>query len=304
KFNFFFNRVLFSFILILVTISVLVYSCYYLNGEANFYYYFFVLLVFVGRIFSLIFRNAIRAPTPVSSLVHRSTLVTAGLILLINFNALIFSKNIIRIVLVVGIFTIFFSRITALFEEDLKKVVALRTLSQIGFSIVTLGLGLNFIALIHLLSHALFKRCLFIQVGYLIHCSFGQQDGRNYNNLGNLPFFIQIQILVTLFCLCGLIFSRGAVRKDFILEIFFSNNFIVFFSSIFFIAVFITFGYSYHFYAPLIFLFLSFFIILISVKFILKEVSFKFLGDYLPKLSIYFLINIKRTDLFLNKLNL
>lgn len=452
KFNFFFNRVLFSFILILVTISVLVYSCYYLNGEANFYYYFFVLLVFVGRIFSLIFRNgvfsilvrwdilgisrfflvlfynnwdrcrgsintvltnrlgdffififfalrffrgfyfirfsfvaitpalfliltaftksaqfpfrgwlpkAIRAPTPVSSLVHRSTLVTAGLILLINFNALIFSKNIIRIVLVVGIFTIFFSRITALFEEDLKKVVALRTLSQIGFSIVTLGLGLNFIALIHLLSHALFKRCLFIQVGYLIHCSFGQQDGRNYNNLGNLPFFIQIQILVTLFCLCGLIFSRGAVRKDFILEIFFSNNFIVFFSSIFFIAVFITFGYSYRlwkrlfstfnksidhfsnrvlinylrlflvifsisfiwwintnllflpslflyldFYAPLIFLFLSFFIILISVKFILKEVSFKFLGDYLPKLSIYFLINIKRTDLFLNKLNL
>nr|BAT21228.1 NADH dehydrogenase subunit 5 [Rhabditophanes sp. KR3021] len=452
KFNFFFNSVLFSFILMLVTMSVLVYSCYYLNGEANFYYYFFVLLVFVGSMFSLIFSNgvfsmlvswdmlgissfflvlfynnwdscsgsmntvltnrlgdffmfiffalsffsgfyfisfsfvaitpalfliltaftksaqfpfsgwlpkAMSAPTPVSSLVHSSTLVTAGLILLMNFNALMFSKNIMSMVLVVGIFTMFFSSITALFEEDLKKVVALSTLSQMGFSMVTLGLGLNFIALIHLLSHALFKSCLFMQVGYLIHCSFGQQDGRNYNNLGNLPFFIQIQMLVTLFCLCGLMFSSGAVSKDFILEMFFSNNFMVFFSSMFFMAVFMTFGYSYRlwkslfstfnksmdhfsnsvlmnylslflvifsisfiwwintnllflpslflyldFYAPLMFLFLSFFIILISVKFILKEVSFKFLGDYLPKLSIYFLINMKSTDLFLNKLNL
>ncbi|PZR22103.1 MAG: hypothetical protein DI535_26950 [Citrobacter freundii] len=189
--------------------------------------------------------KAMSAPTPVSSLVHSRTLVTAGLILLMNFNNLVMEKNLISIVLIIGLFTMFFSRITALVEEDLKKVVALSTLSQIGFSIVTLGLGLNFISFIHLIRHALFKSCLFIQVGYIIHCSFGQQDGRNYRNNGNLPYFIQLQLLVTLFCLCGLIFSRGAVRKDFILEIFFSNTYKMFFSLMFFVSVFLTFGYSY-----------------------------------------------------------
>jgi len=171
--------------------------------------------------------------------------VTAGLILLINFNYVIIHKNVLIIVLLIGIFTIFFSRVTALVEEDLKKVVALRTLSQIGFSIVTLGLVLNFISFIHLVRHALFKSCLFIQVGYIIHCSFGQQYGRNYRNNGNLPNFIQLQLLVTLFCLCGLVFSRGAVRKDFILEIFFRNTNMIFFGLIFFVSVFLTFGYRY-----------------------------------------------------------
>jgi len=129
-------------------------------------------------------------------------------------------------------------------EEDLKKVVALSTLSQIGFSIVTLGLGLRFISFIHLIRHALFKSCLFIQVGYIIHCSFGQQDGRNYSNNGNLPNFIQLQLLVTLFCLCGLIFSRGAVRKDFILEFFYyvSAEGIIL-RVLFFFGVFLTFLY-------------------------------------------------------------
>lgn len=338
KFNFYFNSILFSFILFLVTFRVLVFRTYYLNRELNFNYYYFVLLIFVGSMFSLNFSNsiftmllswdllgisrfflvlfynnwdrcsgaintaltnrlgdyfifvffglsvfsgyyflsfsifssyiallllltaftkraqfpfsswlpkAIRAPTPVRSLVHRRTLVTAGLILLINFNNLVLQKNFISFVLIIGLFTIFFSSLASLVEEDLKKVVALSTLSQIGFSMVTLGLGLSFISFIHLVRHALFKSCLFIQVGYIIHCSFGQQDGRNYSNNGNLPNFIQIQILVTLFCLCGLIFSRGAVRKDFILELFFSNNYILFFSLMFFVSVFLTFGYRY-----------------------------------------------------------
>lgn len=333
-----FNNLLFSFILLLVSFSVFIFSTYYLNSELNFNYYYFVLLIFILRIFSLNFRSrpvsiiiswdllgissfflvlfynnwdrcsgsintvltnrlgdyfififfrgaligcysiidhslfrdymgllliftaftkraqfpfsgwlpkAISAPTPVSSLVHRRTLVTAGLILLINFFDLVIHDDISKVILVVGIFTIFFSRITALVEEDLKKVVALRTLSQIGFATVTLGLGLYYISFLHLVSHALFKRCLFIQVGYIIHCSFGQQDGRNYRNNGNLPNFIQLQLVVTLFCLCGLVFSRGAVRKDFILEIFFSGGYIMLLSLIFFVTIFLTFGYSY-----------------------------------------------------------
>lgn len=450
KFNFYFNRILFSFILILVTFRVLVFRTYYLNGELNFNYYYFVLLIFVGRIFRLNFRNriftilvrwdllgisrfflvlfynnwdrcrgaintaltnrlgdyfifvffsgsifsryyflrfsffssyivfllfltaftkraqfpfrswlpkAIRAPTPVSSLVHRRTLVTAGLILLINFNYLILRKNVIFFCLLIGIFTIFFSRVTALVEEDLKKVVALRTLSQIGFSIVTLGLGLRFISFIHLVRHALFKSCLFIQVGYIIHCSFGQQDGRNYRNNGNLPNFIQLQLLVTLFCLCGLIFSSGAVRKDFILEIFFINNYMIFFRLIFFISVYITFGYRYRlwkrfflsfnkvinhyrrsvfinflrlilvlfsirflwwlniniinipslflyvdFFVPLFYTVFVFFLFFLSLKVLFKELTYKFLVDYLAKNRIYKIKNIKFVDFLLNNI--
>nr|YP_004123399.1 NADH dehydrogenase subunit 5 [Contracaecum rudolphii B Bullini et al., 1986]ACP30396.1 NADH dehydrogenase subunit 5 [Contracaecum rudolphii B Bullini et al., 1986] len=338
KVNFYFNSLMFSLILMLVTVSVLFFSTYYLSGELNFNYYYFMLLVFVGSMFSLIYSNscftmllswdllgissfflvlfynnwdscsgamntvltnrlgdfflfvffssvifssyyflslsffcclsslmllaasftksarfpfsgwlpkAMSAPTPISSLVHSSTLVTAGLVLLMNFSELSLNKEVIIIILMIGIFTMFFSSVAALVEEDLKKVVALSTLSQMGFSMLTLGLGLGFVSFVHLLSHALFKSCLFMQIGYLIHCSFGQQDGRNYSNMGNLPSFIQLQLLVTLFCLCGLVFSSGAVSKDFILEFFFSNSFMVFFALMFFVSVFFTFGYSY-----------------------------------------------------------
>lgn len=338
KVSVYFDSVIFSLILLLVTLSVLVFRTYYLDGELNFNYYYFMLLIFVGSMFRLIYSSrsftmlfrwdllgissfflvlfynnwdscsgaintvltnrlgdfflfifftrvmfrryyflslswfcgvsslmlllasftkraqfpfrgwlpkAIRAPTPVRSLVHSRTLVTAGLVLVMNFSEMVLNKNVLGVVLVIGIFTIFFSSIAALVEEDLKKVVALSTLSQIGFSMFTVGLGLSFVSFIHLLSHALFKSCLFMQVGYLIHCSLGQQDGRNYSNLGNLPSFIQLQLLITLFCLCGLVFSRGAVSKDFILEFFFSNFFMSGLALMFFLSVFLTFGYRY-----------------------------------------------------------
>nr|YP_010981599.1 NADH dehydrogenase subunit 5 [Kalicephalus indicus]UAV84949.1 NADH dehydrogenase subunit 5 [Kalicephalus indicus] len=338
KFNFYFNSVLFSLILGLVTLSVLIFSTYYLSGELNFNYYYFVLLIFVGSMFMLnysssiftmllswdllgissfflvLFYNnwdsssgamntalmnrigdffmftffsgaifygyyflsfemmcgmmvllllltaftksaqfpfsswlpkAMSAPTPVSSLVHSSTLVTAGLILLMNFNKLLLNGGVMKVMLLIGMFTMFFSSITALVEEDMKKVVALSTLSQMGFSMLTLGLGMSFISFIHLVSHALFKSCLFMQVGYLIHCNYGQQDGRGYGNNGNLPMLMQLQLLVTLFCLCGLVFSSGMVSKDAILELFFYNNYNMMISIMFFLSVFFTFGYSY-----------------------------------------------------------
>jgi NADH:ubiquinone oxidoreductase subunit 5 (subunit L)/multisubunit Na+/H+ antiporter MnhA subunit len=90
-----------------------------------------------------------RAPTPVSSLVHRRTLVTAGLILLMNFNFLLKNLNFLFFIFLIGILTMFFSSITALLEEDLKKIVAQRTLSLIGFSITTLGLAILFISYFH-----------------------------------------------------------------------------------------------------------------------------------------------------------
>lgn len=189
--------------------------------------------------------KAIRAPTPVSSLVHSRTLVTAGLLLMFNFLIFLMRSFLSLLVFFVGLLTIFFSSVTAVVEEDLKKVVALSTLSQIGFSMTTLGMGVGFISLLHLLSHALFKRCLFIQVGYIIHCSFGQQDGRSYGFLLNIPLFVQVQLLVTLFCLCGLFFTRGLVRKDLILEFYFSNSSYLFLVLFFFLSVYLTFFYRY-----------------------------------------------------------
>lgn len=338
KFYFFFNSILFSFVLLLVSVTVFVYSCYYLDGEVNFFYYFFVLCLFIFSIFFLVFRNgifsllvswdllgitsfflvlfynnwdscngsmntvitnrigdffififfslsffsgyyfstfsfccfsfccflflaaftkraqfpfsgwlpkAISAPTPVSSLVHSRTLVTAGFVLLVNYNFIICSSYLMSFVLLSGVFTLFYAGVSAIFEEDLKKVVALSTLSQIGFAMITVGLGFSYLGFIHLLSHALFKSCLFIQVGYIIHCRFGQQDGRNYVNVGSFPFFIQLQLLVTLFCLCGLFFFSGFVRKDFILEMFFMNFYCFIFCCLFFLGVFFTFCYSY-----------------------------------------------------------
>nr|ARV88281.1 NADH dehydrogenase subunit 5 [Caenorhabditis sp.] len=404
KFNFYFNSILFSFILFIVTLIVLIFSTYYLNSELNFNYYYFVLLVFVMSMFSLNFSNSIftmllswdllgissfflvlfynnwdscsgamntaltnrlgdyfmfvffsfsmfsgfyflsfgmfisymsilllltaftksaqfpfsswlpkamSAPTPVSSLVHSSTLVTAGLILLMNFNNFSIQKDFVSIVLIIGLFTMFFSSVASLAEMDLKKVVALSTLSQMGFSMVTLGLGLSLISFVHLVSHALFKSCLFMQVGYIIHSSFGQQDGRNYSNNGNLPSFIQIQTLVTLFCLCGLIFSSGAVSKDFILEMFFMNNFLMFFSLMFFVSVFLTFGYSYrlwksfflsfnkvvnHYSSTVYMNFLSLILVVFSISF-LWWLNFNLLN--VPSLFLYIDFFVPLTFLFL-----
>jgi len=217
------------------------------------YIFFFLLLILAIAAFTksaqFPFRGwlpkAISAPTPVRSLVHRRTLVTAGLLLLFNFNLVLLGAKVSIVVFFTGLFTILFSSLRAVLEEDLKKVVALRTLSQMGLSIVVFSLGVPFIALIHLLSHALFKRCLFLQVGALIHISFGQQDGRFYTSLFRVPYFIQLQLLITLFCLCGLMFFRGLVSKDLILEFFFRNFWFFVVVSLFFVTVYITFFYSY-----------------------------------------------------------
>nr|BAV78639.1 NADH dehydrogenase subunit 5 [Panagrellus redivivus] len=298
--------------------------------------------------------KAMSAPTPVSSLVHSSTLVTAGLLLLFNFNLMLMNSFSMSIIFFVGLLTTLFSSLSALIEEDLKKVVALSTLSQMGFSMMTFGLGMYFISLLHLLSHALFKSCLFMQVGYLIHCSFGQQDGRFYSILKFSPIFIQIQLLVTLFCLCGMLFTSGLVSKDIILEFFFFNKNYFIIMLMFFITVYLTFFYSYRlwkglfnnfslsfmhysssglinfisiflclfsiffiwwmnfnlifipsffiyldFYVPLIYMFLFIFINYLLLKFILKDMVYKFLGDYLPK---YFTNKLDSLKFFDNSL--
>lgn len=162
---------------------------------------------------------AIAAPTPVSALVHSSTLVTAGVYLLIRFNLLFIHTNLRKFLLLVAGLTIFIAGLGANYEFDLKKIIALSTLSQLGLIIRTLALGLAKLAFFHLLTHALFKALLFICAGVIIHNMKNSQDIRD---MGRLIFFMPYTLSclnVANLALCGLPFLAGFYSKDLILEI-------------------------------------------------------------------------------------
>jgi NADH-ubiquinone oxidoreductase chain 5 len=162
---------------------------------------------------------AIAAPTPVSALVHSSTLVTAGVYLLIRFNILIVDSFFLKILLLLGRLTIFISGLGARFEFDLKKIIALSTLRQLGLMIRILGVGFSYLAFFHLLTHALFKAILFICAGMLIHNIKNFQDIRYIGSLvGQMPLTIT-NFNVANLALCGFPFLAGFYSKDIILEI-------------------------------------------------------------------------------------
>jgi NADH-ubiquinone oxidoreductase chain 5 len=122
---------------------------------------------------------AIAAPTPVSSLVHSSTLVTAGIYLLIRFYcSLSYYVYFYYVVFYIGVVTCLMARLSAIYENDLKKIVALSTLRQLGVMIIALGLGLPILAFFHLITHALFKALLFVCAGTIIHNRANNQDVR------------------------------------------------------------------------------------------------------------------------------
>jgi NADH-ubiquinone oxidoreductase chain 5 len=119
------------------------------------------------------------APTPVSALVHSSTLVTAGVFLIFRFWYFLGSLEVLCFFLFfIAGFTIFLSGISALFETDLKKIIALSTLSQLSVILFSIRGGFHFFGLFHLYTHALFKALLFLCAGTLIHCFRHVQDLR------------------------------------------------------------------------------------------------------------------------------
>lgn len=161
---------------------------------------------------------AIAAPTPVSALVHSSTLVTAGVYLLIRFNVLLVDSFLGQFLLLISGLTIFISGLGANFEFDLKKIIALSTLRQLGLIIRILSIGFYKLAFFHLLTHALFKALLFICAGVIIHNTKNAQDIRFIGGL-------RIRIPLTCSCfnianlaLCGIPFLAGFYSKDLILE--------------------------------------------------------------------------------------
>nr|QZQ52556.1 NADH dehydrogenase subunit 5 [Calliteara horishanella] len=173
---------------------------------------------------------AMAAPTPVSALVHSSTLVTAGVYLLIRFNLLLENTFIFKILLILSGLTMFMAGISANYEFDLKKIIALSTLSQLGLMMSILSMGMPELAFFHLLTHAMFKALLFMCAGVIIHMMGDMQDIRF---MGGLSSYIPLTLLcltVSNMALCGIPFLAGFYSKDLILELVsFSNlNFFVF----------------------------------------------------------------------------
>jgi len=168
---------------------------------------------------------AIAAPTPVSSLVHSSTLVTAGVYLLIRHRNWFYLNNVTSYILIIGRFTIIIARIRALFETDLKKIVALSTLSQLGVIFLGLGLGGFILSYFHLLTHAFFKALLFLCTGAVIHRSKEYQDLRlTGGRIFSLPTINRF-ILISRFSLIGLPFISAFFSKEIILEFILLKNY-------------------------------------------------------------------------------
>nr|YP_009987538.1 NADH dehydrogenase subunit 5 [Epeurysa nawaii]QBZ37998.1 NADH dehydrogenase subunit 5 [Epeurysa nawaii] len=215
----------------------------YSFSNLNFFMIFFLILACLTKSAQFPFSSwlpaAMAAPTPVSSLVHSSTLVTAGVYLMIRFNMyLVGYMNF--FLLNLSLLTILLSGFGALYENDLKKIVAFSTMGQLSFMIFVILMGCEYLGFIHLLIHAVFKSLLFLCSGFFIYGFCGVQDIRFMGNLTVQSPLISSCFLISLFSLCGLPFYSGFFSKDFIIEflILVEINFLYFFT--FFLSVFLT----------------------------------------------------------------
>nr|YP_010239405.1 NADH dehydrogenase subunit 5 [Tutufa rubeta]QTF74737.1 NADH dehydrogenase subunit 5 [Tutufa rubeta] len=163
---------------------------------------------------------AMAAPTPVSALVHSSTLVTAGVFLLIRFYPFLDTIPTFKpALLFISVLTLLMAGIGANYENDLKKIIALSTLSQLGVMMMSLGMGMQHLALFHLYTHALFKALLFLCAGTIIHNSLNTQDIRHMGLISQqAPLTVACMNIANL-SLCGAPFLSGFYSKDLILEL-------------------------------------------------------------------------------------
>nr|YP_009112363.1 NADH dehydrogenase subunit 5 [Prays oleae]AIY61497.1 NADH dehydrogenase subunit 5 [Prays oleae] len=162
---------------------------------------------------------AMAAPTPVSALVHSSTLVTAGVYLLIRFNELLVMSIFFKILLILSGLTMFMAGVSANYEFDLKKIIALSTLSQLGLMMSILSMGFSDLAFFHLLTHAMFKALLFMCAGVIIHMMVDIQDIRFMGKMSNFIPLTCLCLNISNLSLCGIPFLSGFYSKDLILEV-------------------------------------------------------------------------------------
>nr|APX40922.1 NADH dehydrogenase subunit 5 [Phyllotreta cruciferae] len=201
---------------------------------------------------------AMAAPTPVSSLVHSSTLVTAGVYLILRFYNF-FSQDVLMFMLFLSSLTMFMAGLGANFEFDLKKIIALSTLSQLGLMMSILSMGGTNLAYFHLLAHAIFKALLFMCAGNLIHSMIDCQDIRFMGGLmKHLPLTCTFFNICN-WALCGLPFMSGFYSKDLVVEFMSMSILNIYIYIIFYVSIGLTVSYS---------LRLSFYVLFSNFKFL------------------------------------
>lgn len=158
-------------------------------------------------------------PTPVSALIHAATMVTAGVFLLIRCSPLFeYTSEILSLMTIVGAVTALFSATVGLVQNDIKRVIAYSTCSQLGYMIMIAGLAQYNVSLFHLFNHAFFKASLFLSAGSIIHALNNEQDMRKMGGLAQrLPFLYTVMTIASL-ALMGIPFLTGFYSKDVILE--------------------------------------------------------------------------------------
>ena len=169
--------------------------------------------------------DAMEGPTPVSALIHAATMVTAGVFLIARCSYLFeFSSFSLNIIVFIGSTTAFFAATTGLFQNDLKRVIAYSTCSQLGYMIFACGLSNYDVGLFHLSNHAFFKALLFLGAGSVIHAISDEQDLRKLGGLRKILPFSYAIILIGSLALIGFPFLAGFYSKDVILELSFAKH--------------------------------------------------------------------------------
>ena len=169
--------------------------------------------------------DAMAGPTPVSALIHAATMVTAGVYMIARLNVLYtLAPDTQMVVLVIGTFTAFFAATVGTAQNDIKKVLAYSTVSQLGFMFMAMGVGAYAAGVFHLMTHAFFKGCLFLGSGSVIHAMHHEQDMRKMGGLKRWMPFTYWTFLISTLAISGIPPFSGFISKDSILWEAFANN--------------------------------------------------------------------------------
>jgi len=168
--------------------------------------------------------DAMEGPTPVSALIHAATMVTAGVFLIARSSAIFeFAPSVLFVITIMGACTAFFAATTGLLQNDLKRVIAYSTCSQLGYMVFACGLSNYSVGIFHLANHAFFKALLFLGAGSVIHAVSDEQDMRKMGGLKNLVPFTYSVMMIGSLALTGFPFLTGFYSKDVILEVAFGK---------------------------------------------------------------------------------
>ena len=169
--------------------------------------------------------DAMEGPTPVSALIHAATMVTAGVFLLARLSPIFeFSPYALTVVTVIGASTAFFAATVGLVQNDIKRVIAYSTCSQLGFMFVAIGVGAYEVAMFHLFTHAFFKALLFLGSGSVIHAMSDEQDMRKMGGLYKMIPITWLMMVVGTLALTGFPFTAGYYSKDAVIEAAFAGH--------------------------------------------------------------------------------